>query len=251
MDYRRRALLRLKQTAPTPPPTNRLDRVVAISSIASTIVIGVGTLALAIIGLHLTSEFNRWQKEDSDQAQRQVAFAVCISAAQLVFDAIKFRPEKDAANIIQTAVSGRSDCTRYGVNIPDLVATMILKDRTNIDPKIVQRAAKRSAIASNMHRQKRAAAVESADLFKRTFDLRHRVDPHEFRSVEVINFAGFDVDNDLSKPNAAKNDTRVRVDLTEYGVCNAKLDALAKAKPNEPSWSVKCDDGTIIARNAF
>jgi hypothetical protein len=251
MDYRRKALLRSKQAASSPSPDNRLDRVVAISSIVSNIVIGVATVVLAGIGIYLTSEFNQWQKEDSEQAQQQVAYDGCISTAQLIFDAIKFRPEKDAANLIQSAVSSRSDCAQYGVNIPNLVATMVLEDTTNIDPKIVQRAIKRVAIASNMPGQKRAAAATPIDLFKRNFDLQQRVVPHVFPSVEVVNFAGFDDDNDTTKTNAAKNDTRVRVDLTEYGECNAKLDDLIKAKPNEPSWSVKCDDGTTKTRNAF
>jgi hypothetical protein len=247
MDYRRKSRLRSKQTASS--PDNRLDRVVAISSIVSNIVIGVATVVLAGIGLYLTSEFNQWQKEDSKQSQQQVAFAVCISAAQLVFDAIKFRPEKDAANIIQTAVSSRSDCTQYGVNIPDLVATMVLKDKSNIDPKIVQRAAKR--VAAVPEKSKRefalAVAVESMESIRKNQDSIFFLNNIELGARQSEVNRNFLNELHLSQTKSfLEKERKFNIGSISDEDCMEKADAYMKANPNELSRGFTCDDGLKI-----
>jgi hypothetical protein len=243
MDYRRKSLLRSKQTAPS--PENRLDRVVAISSIVSNIVIGVATVVLAGIGLYLTSEFNQWQVAN---AERQAASAKvkgdletlqrttdsCFAAANAVVGMIKGLSENEARNILQKTDTATSTCPNIGLNIPDLAAIFILKNQKNINPSIIKMAAKRVNFFSKISNIELRTAILHSTM--KEFLLQQRRAIVNAREIETESLIA-----EKFEAAGPKYDKE----------CIAKFDAEVKAKPNDPAWSVECDDGSTISRIAI
>lgn len=168
MTYRRTSLINARRLAPAPPAEPKtFDRLLAISGLVSSVVVGAGTIALTIVSLNLTRDFNAWQQsnataQDAAQSKRDLAVKAsvlkdrCIKIADVGTKMAMGHKSADALRILRTVELLEPSCPSVGINLTQLSAAFVINRADGFDRAILERAA-RIIRADRMPRAEKAS----------------------------------------------------------------------------------------------
>jgi len=139
--------------APGVGATGRLDRAVAIASLVSSFFLGGAAVALTMIGLNVTRDFNDWQKnyasrqEASDSKREAISKADalkerCIGLAIFSIQMAKEKRSPGVDSALSKAQAFEPNCRSVGVDIVEFVAAWIVKNPSQFAEADRQRAAR-------------------------------------------------------------------------------------------------------------
>lgn len=128
------------------------DRVLTVVNLAATTAIGVGTIALALQGMRLTSEFNGWQRGSAveqarDQKRTEESLASdrlkdrCIEIAKFATEAAQRSGPSEAPAILKLVGGLDRECASVGLSATAIAAAIVVKTAGRFDEKTVARAA--------------------------------------------------------------------------------------------------------------
>lgn len=214
MTYHRQSLLnRSRMRAPSTDP-RRLERLVSIATLVSTSILGVGTIALALVGLNMTREFNAWQRSvasQQDQSQQLRSASLdnqslrdrCIRVADLYAEMAMGRNEADATDILRRVADFEPNCRSVGIDVTQLSALAVVERPDRYDARIAARA----ALITSSRNGGSARDGRSADPSPGTQGIA--TEPSTFNSLPEVNWRPQRIDVARALLSAPGDDTKL------------------------------------------
>ena len=185
----------------------RFDRIVVLVNSASTIVVGLGTVALTIVSIRLTSDFNGWQQswaatQAADQKKGEIAEAAdrlkdrCIEIAKLGTELARTVDVSQAGAILSLVAGWDKRCTAVGPGAEAISAAIVVKQARKFDDLTVAKAI-RIVDQTAEHRQALGSTILATEATSETFDpsrtrsnaesiIEDAVDGRAYSSIESI-----------------------------------------------------------------
>ena len=151
MKYRRQSLINRRHLNPTPPQAiSNFDRLIAVSTLLSNLLVGVGTITIGYVGVQLTRDASLWQislnqKATRAQEQREQRESTnynreqCFKHAITASERSKSQTREDASRMLGALETAFGDpCAKLGLDVIEIAAKIISQQPLYFDKQIVK-----------------------------------------------------------------------------------------------------------------